>query len=29
MASGATIGQLSEVERVIRRLDEVAANFQF
>ncbi|UKS55329.1 DHH family phosphoesterase [Exiguobacterium acetylicum] len=29
MASGATIGQLSEVERVVRRLDEVAANFQF
>lgn len=29
MASGATIGQLSEVERVVNRLDEVAANFQF
>ena len=29
MASGATVVQLSEVERVVHRLDEVAANFQF
>jgi len=29
MSSGATIEQLSEVERVVNRLNEVAANFQF